>query len=158
MAEESLKTEKAYLESFLSYLREEAGIPVIMLAGKKVDWHALFSSSDISSSNIFSANSISIYRIFPSNIAKSYSTACILRSCQGFKNSKNIYYYDEEIQVSNNGAILLQDTLHIHVQTLPYALCCRAEALSERNVQIMVQYYAKKKLIPFCLLWNRTNR
>ena len=68
MAEESLKTEKAYLESFLSYLREEAGIPVIMLAGKKVD--------DIS------------------NIAKSYSTACILRSCQGFKNSKNIYYYD----------------------------------------------------------------
>lgn len=80
MALEGLKTEKAYLESFLSFIRAEARIPVIMLAGKKVD--------DIS------------------NIAKSYSTACILRSCQGFKNSKDIYYYDEEVQVSNNGAIL----------------------------------------------------
>lgn len=80
MAEESLTTEKGYLESFLSFLRAEAQIPVIMLVGKKVD--------DIS------------------NIAKSYSTACILRSCQGFKKSKDIYYYDEEVQISNNGAIL----------------------------------------------------
>jgi len=80
MSEESLETEKEYLENFLSFIMSEAKIPVIMLAGKKVD--------DIS------------------NIAKSYSTACILRSCQGFKNSKDIYYYDEEIQVSNNGAIL----------------------------------------------------
>ncbi len=85
MAEESLKTEKEYLESFLMYLREEAQIPVIMLAGKKVD-------------NIRS-------------IAKSYSTACILRSCQGFKNRKDIYYYDEEVQVQGNGAVLCKNEI-----------------------------------------------
>ncbi len=85
MAAESLKTEKEYLKSFLLYLKEEAQIPVIMLAGKKVD--------DIK------------------GIAKSYSTVCILRSCQGFKNSKDIYYYDEEIQIQGNGAVLCKNEI-----------------------------------------------
>ena len=80
MAEEDFRTEKNYLENFLAYLREETKLPVIMLVGKKVD-------------NI-------------RNIAKSYSTACILRSCQGFKNLKDIYYYDEEVQVSGSGVVL----------------------------------------------------
>ncbi len=83
MAKESLKTEREYLQDFLLYLREEAQVPVIMLAGKKVD--------DIKS------------------IAKSYSTACILRSCQGFKNRKDIYYYDEEVHVQGNGAVLCKN-------------------------------------------------
>ena len=118
MAEESLKTEKAYLESFLSYLREEAGIPVIMLAGKKVD--------DIS------------------NIAKSYSTACILRSCHGFKNSKNIYYYDEEIQVSNNGAILCKkeiDSLLLAVEQNEPVAIMKAVDLFFEEIQKMGGLY-----------------
>ncbi len=85
MAKESLQTENEYLESFLSYINEELEFPVIMLAGKKI-------------------NSIS-------NISKSYSTACILRSCQGFKNQKDIYYYDEEIHVTDSGAILCKNEI-----------------------------------------------
>lgn len=92
MAEKDLRTEKNYLENFLSYLREEAKLPVIMLVGKKVD--------DIR------------------NIAKSYSTACILRSCQGFKNLKDIYYYDEEVQVASSGAVLCKKEIDALLQSI----------------------------------------
>jgi len=85
MAKESMRTEKGYLRYFMSYLKYKVQIPVIMLVGKKID--------DIK------------------NIAKSYSTVCILRSCKGFRNPKSIYYYDEEIQVSNDGAILCKDEI-----------------------------------------------
>ncbi len=92
MAENDFRTEKNYLENFLSYLREEAKLPVIMLVGKKVD--------DIR------------------NIAKSYSTACILRSCQSFKNLKDIYYYDEEVQVSGSGAVLCKKEIDALLQVI----------------------------------------
>lgn len=85
MAKENMRTEKGYLGYFMSHLKREAKIPVIMLVGKKID--------DIK------------------NIAKSYSTVCILRSCKGFRSSKDIYYYDEEIQVSNDGAILCKNEI-----------------------------------------------
>ncbi|WP_287714596.1 response regulator transcription factor [Blautia sp.] len=92
IAEKDFRTEKNYLENFLAYLREEADLPVIMLVGKKVD--------DIQ------------------NIAKSYSTACILRSCQGFKNLKDIYYYDEEIQVSGSGVVLCKKEIDALLQSI----------------------------------------
>ena len=85
MAKESMRTEREYLKDFMLHLKHEAGIPVIMLVGKKID--------DIK------------------NIAKSYSTVCILRSCKGFRSSKDIYYYDEEMQVSNDGVILYKDEI-----------------------------------------------
>lgn len=83
MAKESLCSEKEYLEHFMAYLKPAVNIPVIMLVGKQVD--AI------------------------SSIAKSYSTVCILRSCRGFRSHKNIYYYDEEMQVSSDGVILCKN-------------------------------------------------
>ena len=85
MAKDSMRDERGYLGYFMSYLKRNAGVPVVMLVGKKID--------DIK------------------NIAKSYSTVCILRSCKGFRSSKDIYYYDEEIQVSNDGAVLCKDEI-----------------------------------------------
>lgn len=92
MAERDFRTEKKYLENFLTYLRESVKLPVVMLVGKKVD-------------NI-------------RNIAKSYSTACILRSCQGFKNHKAIYYYDDEVQVSGSGVVLCKKEIDNLLQAI----------------------------------------
>lgn len=87
LAQEAMKSEKSYLKDFLSYLKNAAQLPVIMLVGKKVD--------DIR------------------NLAKSYGTACILRSCQGFQNRKDIYYYEEELQVSERGVVLCKKEIDV---------------------------------------------
>lgn len=92
MAKRDRRSEKEYLESFLSYLREAAGIPVVMRVGKRVE--------DIR------------------NIAKSYGTACILRSCLSFKNRKNIYYYEEEIQMSESGVVLCKQEIDALLQAV----------------------------------------
>ncbi len=65
---------KRYLERFREYLASNLQTNVVMLAGKKVQ--------DISS------------------IAKSYGNTCMLRSFQGFRTKKDIYFYEEEVQVS----------------------------------------------------------
>lgn len=85
MAEDGMRTERGYLESFMRHLKKEVQIPVIMLVGKQVH--------DIK------------------NIAKSYSTVCILRSCKGFRSAKEIYYYDEEVQVVNDGVVLCKSEI-----------------------------------------------
>ena len=85
MAEKSQLSEREYLENFLSYLRGVVQLPVIMLVGKKV--------TDIS------------------NIAKSYSATCVLRSFQGFRVKKSIYYYEEEVQVTSGGIVLCKKSL-----------------------------------------------
>lgn len=87
MAEEVLMSEKAYLSGFLAYIRQVSQLPVIMLVGKKAD--------DIR------------------NLAKSYGTACILRSCQGFQKRREIYYYEEEVQVSDSGIILCKKEIDV---------------------------------------------
>lgn len=81
MARDNHVTEKEYLQSFLSYLRGVVGLPVITIAGKRV--------TDIS------------------QISKSYGTACMLRSFQGFRARKDIYYYEEEIQITSRGGIVI---------------------------------------------------
>lgn len=94
LAEEALKPEKEYLKDFLSYIRDAAQLPVIMLAGKKVD--------DIR------------------NLAKSYSTAWILRFCQGFQNQKDIYYYEEEVQVSESGMVLCKKEIDVLLSAIEH--------------------------------------
>lgn len=85
MAENNKTSEEEYLESFLAYLRGMVQFPVVMLVGKKV--------TDIS------------------NIPRSYGTACMLRSFQGFRMKKDIYYYEEEVQVTNGGIVLCKNSL-----------------------------------------------
>lgn len=85
MGERAGKTTKEYFEAFYKYLCEVSGLPVVMLVGKQV--------SEIE------------------NVAKSYGTACMLRSFRGFRMKKDIYYYEDEVQVSNGGIVLCKDCL-----------------------------------------------
>lgn len=85
VAQKSGMEEKEYLEHFLEYLTANMQKPIIMLVGKKVQ--------DIS------------------NIARSYGNTCMLRSFQGFRTKKAIYYYEEEVQVSPDGIVLCKQSL-----------------------------------------------
>ena len=107
MAEKNQCSEKEFLERFLSYLREVAQLPVIMLVGKKV--------TDIS------------------NIAKSFGTACVLRSFQGFRTKKDIYYYEEEVQVTNVGIVLCKKSLD--------ALLAAVEQNNHANIKSSVELF-----------------
>lgn len=78
---------KEYLGDFMKYLREILGLPVIMLVGKEVK-------------NL-------------EEIAKSYSTTRMLRSFQGFREKKAIYYYEEEMQIHTSGIMLCKKSLDI---------------------------------------------
>lgn len=77
--------EKEYMERLLLCVKSSVQLPVVMLVGKKV--------SEID------------------NIDKSYSSACMLRSLRGFRVRKEIYYYEDEIQVSENSMVLCKDSL-----------------------------------------------
>ena len=77
--------EKTYLNRFLEYLTANMNKPVVMLVGKWVQ--------DIS------------------NIARSYGNACMLRSFQGFRTKKSIYYYEEEVQITSGGIVLCKSSL-----------------------------------------------
>ena len=85
LAEKKNLAKDEYLRSFLFFLRKEVCLPVVMLVGKKVP--------DIS------------------NLARTYGTTCILRSFQGFRERKDIYYYEEEVQVTNSGIVLCKKSL-----------------------------------------------
>ncbi|PXV89215.1 two-component system response regulator YesN [Lachnotalea glycerini] len=77
--------EKEYLEKFLKFLNCNTEISVVMLVGKKV--------ADIS------------------QISKSYGTSCVLRSFQAFRVKRNIYFYEEEVQVNSSGILLCKESL-----------------------------------------------
>lgn len=85
MAEKKACSEKAYLEKLFNYLHIALKQKLIMLVGKKV--------ADIEA------------------ISKSYGTACMLNSFQAFHDRKNIYYYEDEIQVNNGGILLCKSEL-----------------------------------------------
>lgn len=85
MADQQGIAEEEYLGRFSSYLRDVARMPAVILVGKKV--------SDIS------------------QIAKSFGTACMLRSFEGFRDQKNIYYYEDEVQVSSSGIVLCKKSI-----------------------------------------------
>ena len=78
---------KEYLGEFMQYLREILGIPVVMIVGKEVKTLE--------------------------ETAKSYSTARMVRSFQGFREKKEIYYYEEEMQVHTHGIMLCKKSLDI---------------------------------------------
>lgn len=75
---------KATEEEYLIWIRDELvskfRIPIRILVGKKV-------------------NSIT-------NISKSYSTVRILKSFEGFRPKKDLYFYEDEVQVNQGGAVL----------------------------------------------------
>lgn len=85
MAEQYGLSESEYLKRFSAYLHEVSKLPVVILVGKKV--------SDIG------------------QIAKSFGSACMLRSFEGFRTQKEIYFYEEEAQVSNTGIVLCKKSI-----------------------------------------------
>lgn len=87
MSESRGGSEVEYLEGFLEYLDTMLQMPLIMFVGKKVH--------DIS------------------QVAKSYSTACVLRSFQGFCQKKQIYFYEKEVQVKSDGIVLCKKSLDV---------------------------------------------
>lgn len=80
MAADKGLSENAYLKKLLHYLEEVFSSPIIMLVGKKV-------------TNL-------------SNVTKSYHTVSVLRSLQGFRSKKKLYYYENEVQ-NNDGSIII---------------------------------------------------
>lgn len=78
------KEKKATEEEYLLYLRDEIRsrfkLPIRILAGKQV-------------------NGVK-------NLSKSYSTVRILKSFEGFRPKKDIYFYEDEVQVNQGGGVL----------------------------------------------------
>lgn len=85
MAKNRAISEVEYLSDFQESLELAIQRPVKLLAGKKV--------SDIS------------------GLAKSYSTACVLNSLEAFRAKKEMYFYEEEVQIHNGGIILCKQNL-----------------------------------------------
>ena len=92
MAEEATKTERKYLEDLRRYICDNTQKNIVMLVGRKV--------SDIS------------------KIARSYGNVCMLRSFQGFRIVKSIYYYEDEVKISADGIVLCKDSLDKLLRTV----------------------------------------
>ncbi len=43
------------------------------------------------------------------SLSKSYSTACMLKSLEAFRNRRNIYWYDDEASYDTNAVVILKD-------------------------------------------------
>ncbi len=84
--------EEEYLKNFQRKIETHLGRPVYMLIGKKV--------KDISS------------------ISKSYGTACILKSLVAFHSKKNIYFYEDEVQINQGGIVLCKNSLDALISSI----------------------------------------
>lgn len=84
--------EKTYLCDFQKFLTNVLDLPIVMICGKEVR------------------------RI--NDIAKSYSTARMLRSFQGFREKKQIYFYEDEVQIHSDGIVLCKNSLDIFLQAI----------------------------------------
>lgn len=92
MADEQGISEQRYLEELLKAIRATMAMPVVMLAGKRVE--------DIS------------------NVSKSYGSACVLRSFQAFRTKKEIYYYEREVQVNQTDILLCKQSIDTLVRAI----------------------------------------
>lgn len=84
--------EREYLNRLHAFCEEQCQAPVVIMAGKRV--------ADIS------------------NIAKSYSTACMLRSIQGFQMKKKIRIYEDDVQVGTSGIVLCKKSIDSLVRAI----------------------------------------
>lgn len=79
------KTEAEYFQKMHQEIQKSIEIPVYFLAGKKVEGTA--------------------------QLGHSYATACMLRSFIGFREKREIYYYEEEIQTERSTVVLCKKSL-----------------------------------------------
>lgn len=85
MATKNDMSEEEYLSFLIKRIENVVLKPVRMICGKKV--------SDISS------------------LAKSYSSCMMLNSIKGFHNQKNLYFYEDEVQVGQNNTYLCKKSI-----------------------------------------------
>lgn len=85
MAKERGQENNEYLENLLAYLQKELGMELVFIAGKPVEQ--------------------------VSKLYRSYSSAFMLRSFQGFCMSQAIYYYEEVINTRAEGVVLCVESL-----------------------------------------------
>ena len=76
------------------------------LWGKYIDNHKIISPKKISDSHYDRIYIVSSYVNEIRNLCKSYGTSSMLRSLQGFREKKQIYYYEEEYKISDTGVVL----------------------------------------------------
>lgn len=107
MAEKSGCTEEQYLESFHRNLKVMLKQEIHMLVGKKVE--------DIAS------------------VSRSYGSACMLKTSEAFHAKKDIYYYEEEMQVKQERILLCKEVLDALITAIehnePDKICKEVEAL-----------------------------
>ncbi len=78
-------TDEVYLRDMLLHLKRVCDFPITMLVGKMV--HGIEA------------------------VSKSYTTVRMLHSLQGFRETKDIYFYEEEYQIRDNGILLCKKQL-----------------------------------------------
>ncbi len=85
MAQHLQMTTKEFLEEFLEYITVNTNLSATMLVGKNVTGLK--------------------------NISKSYGTANMLRSLQGFREKKKMYFYEDEYKVTESGILICKKQL-----------------------------------------------
>lgn len=92
MALERFMTLEQFMEELLKEAGKQGGIPLALLVGKEVE--------DIS------------------RISNSYSSACVLKAFQGFRQEKKIYYYEEEVQINQSKVVLCKQSMDKLIQAV----------------------------------------
>lgn len=92
MAIERFMTLEQFMEALIAEAGKQIGLPINLLVGKEVE--------DIS------------------RISNSYSSACVLKAFQGFRQQKKIYYYEEEVQVNQSKVVLCKQSLDKLIQSV----------------------------------------
>ena len=85
LAKAHQKTDEAFLSEMLEHLKRVSGLPIVMLVGRTV-------------------NGIEA-------ISKSFTSVSMLHSLHGFREKKDIYFYEEEYQITDNGILLCKNKL-----------------------------------------------
>ena len=85
MAKDKEMDESEYLSLLADEIQNSIEVPIVMFVGKKVE--------DIS------------------NITKSYNSVNVLRTFQGFRKEKRVYYYEDEVQVSSGNVVIYKKSL-----------------------------------------------
>lgn len=76
---------EGFFTKLISHIKSETGLTATVFIGKKVD--KLYS------------------------LSKSYSSACVLKSLEGFRDKKSIYYYEEEFSTGENAMLIMKEEL-----------------------------------------------
>lgn len=92
MAAERGLTTGQFMERLLAAAIQDMDFSVVLLVGKQTDTIE--------------------------KISKSYGSACMLRSLQGFQTPREIYYYEEELQVKQTGNVLCKENLDMLIKAM----------------------------------------